>query len=79
MINSALYLPDYPIGHLINFQIEEYVKGKNLASEMMRMVSAGSITPSMWMKAATGAPLSAEPLVKAAAAALKGLSKDEAK
>ncbi|HOD38588.1 MAG TPA: hypothetical protein PKL72_07615, partial [Candidatus Marinimicrobia bacterium] len=31
MIDSGLYLPDYPLGHLISFQIEQYIKGKNLA------------------------------------------------
>ncbi|HNZ37176.1 MAG TPA: hypothetical protein PKN58_06170, partial [Candidatus Marinimicrobia bacterium] len=37
MIDSGLYLPDYPLGHLISFQIEQYIKGKNLAREMERM------------------------------------------
>jgi hypothetical protein len=77
MIDAALYLPDYPLGHLINFQIEESVKDKSLAAEMKRMLSSGSITPSAWMKASTGEPLSAAPLLKATGAALAELTKEE--
>ncbi|MCX7958691.1 MAG: hypothetical protein N3B13_06560, partial [Deltaproteobacteria bacterium] len=34
MIDAALYLPDYPLGHIIDFQVESFIKGKNLAKEM---------------------------------------------
>lgn len=71
MIDNPLYLPNYPIGHLINFQIEQHVRGKNLADEMDRMYTQGSIVPQIWMKNAVGAPISIEPLLMATDEALK--------
>ena len=73
MINNALYLPDYPLGHIIAFQIEEYFKDHVLATEMERMCVQGSITPREWMKLAVGEAISPEPMLKAAARALKQL------
>jgi hypothetical protein len=70
MIQSSMYLPDYPIGHIISFQIENHLKGKNLGEEMERMCRLGRLTPARWMEEAVGAPLSAEPLLRAAEAAL---------
>lgn len=75
MINYGLYLPDYPLGHIIAFQIEEYFKGHSLADEMERMCVQGAITPKEWMRRAVGADISPEPLIKAAAAALKAVNK----
>lgn len=71
MIDSALYLPDYPLGHVIAFQIGEYLEGRNLGEEMERMCVAGKIIPQLWMKNAVGSPISAEPLLRAADEALK--------
>ncbi len=73
MISNGLYLPDYSLGHLIMFQIEQFMKGKNLGTEMERMCKLGSITPDAWMKQAVGSPVSAEPLIKAAEEAVKAL------
>ena len=73
MIDNPLYLPNYPIGHLINFQIEQQVKGKSLANEMDRMYTQGSIVPQIWMKNAVGSPISIEPLLSATSEALKAL------
>jgi len=73
MINNGLYLPDYPLGHIIAFQIEEYFKGHSLAGEMERMCVQGSLTPKEWMNRAVGADISPEPLIKAAAEALQAL------
>ncbi|QDF05138.1 hypothetical protein [Myxococcus xanthus] len=71
MISYPLYLPDYPLGHLIAFQIEEHLKRKGpLGAEFERMATYGSVTPDQWMIHATGAPVSAEPLLRAAEAAL---------
>lgn len=71
MISIPLYLPDYPLGHLIAFQIEEQVKkGKSLGEEFERMAKYGALTPDLWMKHASGEPVSAEPLLRATAAAL---------
>jgi hypothetical protein len=72
MISSFLYLPDYPIGHLIAFQIEEHLRqgrGK-LGPEFERMARFGAVTPDLWMQHATGRPISPEILLEAARAAL---------
>lgn len=66
MIDAALYLPDYPLGHLIQFQIEEYLAGRNLGTEMMRMCAAGDIIPQLWMQNAVGSEMSSAPLLRAA-------------
>jgi hypothetical protein len=74
MIHSFLYLPDYPIGHLIAHQIEEQVKkAGNLGSEFERMAKTGSVVPDLWMKIATGAPVGAGALLSATEKALKDI------
>jgi len=75
MIDYPLYLPNYPMGHLIAFQIEQQVRGKNLADEMNRMYTQGSIIPQLWMKNAVGSPISIEPLLAATTEALQALKK----
>jgi hypothetical protein len=75
MIDSALYLPDYPIGHLISFQMEKYMEGKSLGTEMERMCKAGIIIPQLWMQNAVGSGISTEPLLKATDEALQALKK----
>ncbi len=74
MIDSFLYLPDYPIGHMIAFQIEEQMeKSGNIGSEFERMATAGSIVPDLWMKKATGAPVGPEALLTETEKALKAI------
>ena len=74
MISYPLYLADYPIGHLIAFQIEEHLrKAGSLGAEFERMASQGAVLPDVWMKQATGAPISVDPLLRATEAALVGL------
>lgn len=75
MIDYPLYLPNYPMGHLIAFQIEQQVRGKNLADEMDRMYTQGSIIPQHWMKNAVGSPISIELLLAATNEALQALKK----
>jgi hypothetical protein len=71
MIDGFLYLPDYPIGHLIAHQIEEQIKKAGaIGPEFERMVKAGSIAPDLWMQRATGAPVGAEALLSAAGRAV---------
>lgn len=71
MVNNFLYLPNYPIGHLIAFQIEDQVeKNGNLGAEFERMARYGSLPPDMWMKNATGAPVGAAALLGATERAL---------
>jgi len=73
MIDAGLYLPDYPLGFIISYQIEEYFKSRQLATEMERMCCLGAITPSAWMQAAVGAPISAKPLIQAAEQAVAAI------
>jgi hypothetical protein len=71
MIDTFLYLPDYPIGHLISFQIEEQMeKGGSIGPEFERMATMGRLTPDLWMTKATGKPVGAEALLSAAQKAL---------
>ncbi len=71
MIDYPLYLAYYPIGHLISFQVEQAMKGKNIADEMQRMYTQGRIIPQVWMKNAVGREISTEPLLNAVDEALK--------
>lgn len=73
MIDYPLYLPNYPMGHLIDFQIGQQVQGKNLADEMDRMYTQGRIIPQLWMKNAVGSEISIDPLLKLTTEALKAL------
>lgn len=71
MIDYPLYLSYYPIGHLIDFQVEKQMKGKNMADEMQRMYTQGRIVPQIWMKNGVGQAISVEPTLKAVDEALK--------
>lgn len=72
MIDSFLYLPDYPIGHLIAFQIEEQMKKAGaIGPEFERMAKIGRVTPDLWMMNATGRPVGPEALLEATQEALK--------
>ena len=71
MIDSFLYLPDYPIGHTIAFQIEEQMKkAGSIGPEFERMAKMGRITPDLWMERATGRPVGPEALLEATQQAL---------
>jgi hypothetical protein len=71
MIHSFLYLPDYPIGHLIAFQIEQQMeKARSLGPEFERMAKVGNVAPDLWMEKATGAPVGAKALLTATEKAL---------
>jgi hypothetical protein len=74
IIHSFLYVPDYPIGHLIAFQIEEQMKRAGaIGPEFERMATYGSVTPDLWMKHATGSPVGAEALLGATERALASM------
>ncbi|HUP65801.1 MAG TPA: hypothetical protein VM557_11035 [Thermoanaerobaculia bacterium] len=71
MIASILYLPDYPIGHLIAFQIKEQMeRAGTIGPEFARMSIIGDLLPDVWMKQATGAPVGPEALLNATEKAL---------
>jgi hypothetical protein len=71
MVNSPLYLANYSYGQIVQFQIEEYLKGKKFADEIDRMYSQGRLTPQQWMKGAVGAKISTQPLLNSLEKALK--------
>jgi oligoendopeptidase F len=71
MVNSPLYLANYSYGQIVQFQIEEYLKGKKFADEIDRMYSQGRLTPQQWMKGAVGAKISTQPLLNSLEEALK--------
>lgn len=70
MIDNPLYLSAYPIGHLIDFQIEQAIKGKNFGEEVIRIFKKGSIAPQVWLKQNFGQELSNQPLLDAVDVAL---------
>jgi hypothetical protein len=72
MISYPLYLPDYPLGHLIAFQAEEQIKkSKSFGLEFERIARFGRVTPDLWMMNAAGSPVSSAPLLRATEEALK--------
>lgn len=74
MIAYPLYLVDYPLGHMIAAQLEGHLtKMPALGVEFERVARTGSVSPDLWMKTATGAPVSAQPLLLAAEKALTTL------
>ena len=73
-ITSPLYLFNYVLGHLIAFQVEELVAGKDkatFAKEFERVCRLGAILPDAWMKLATGKPVTTQPLLEATKRALE--------
>jgi len=77
MIHSFLYLPDYPIGHLIAQQIEEQMnKAGTIGSEVERMAKIGNVAPDLWMKIAANSSIGPEALLAATERALGELAGD---
>jgi hypothetical protein len=77
MIDAFLYLPDYPIGHLIAFQIEQQMKkAGSIGAEFERMAKMGAVTPDLWMQHATGQVVGPEALLEAAQRAFAAVSGD---
>ncbi|MEK7316861.1 MAG: hypothetical protein AAB011_11810 [Candidatus Eisenbacteria bacterium] len=70
IVNSAMYLPDYAIGHIVAFQLGERLRQAPFGEEVERMMRLGRLTPDAWMREAVNGPVSAEPLFAAARQAL---------
>ncbi|HRP02937.1 MAG TPA: hypothetical protein PLE30_09860 [Candidatus Kapabacteria bacterium] len=73
IISYPLYLSAYPLGHLIEFQIEQHIKNRDFGKEVERITSLGRLTPLYWMSQAVGAPLSIKPTLDAAQEAINKL------
>ncbi len=71
MINGPLYLQNYAYGQIIQFQIEDHLRGKDFSDEIDRMYSLGRLTPQQWMNQAVGVKISAQPILRALDEALK--------
>ena len=69
MIGYALYLPAYPIGNIVQYQLEEhlsqYATPEEWAKEYTRIYQQGRLTPNAWMYGAVGKPISVEPILNA--------------
>ncbi|MDR1758309.1 MAG: hypothetical protein LBR51_05065 [Bacteroidales bacterium] len=63
LIEVPLYVSAYPIGHIISFQLEHFLKNKNIGTEVERIFKIGRKTPDVWMREAVGMPVSIEPLL----------------
>lgn len=70
MVGYPLYLSNYALGHVIGHQVRSHVRGRDLATETMRICGLGRLTPDAWLRAAVGSGLSSAPLMADAAAAL---------
>jgi hypothetical protein len=74
MVGNPLYLADYPVGRIVSAQLEEHLahlpQGAAFGSEIERITRVGRVTPDLWMKEATGAPVTARPLLESARSAL---------
>jgi len=76
MIDAFLYLPDYPIGHMIAFQVERQMeKVGAIGPEFERMTKLGNLAPDLWMTEATGAPVGPEALLAEAEKALAAVTR----
>ena len=69
MVNAPMYLPNYPLGHIVQYQLEEhlaqYTRQQDFANEYARIYRLGRLTPKEWMIQAVGTPPSIEPVLHA--------------
>lgn len=69
MVSSPMYLPYYPLGHIVEFQLEEHLakcsNQKAFADELMRIYKLGRLTPNHWMQQAVGTGISTTPILNA--------------
>ena len=73
-IIDPLYLPAYPIGHIIDFQLENFLKGKNMGDEVTRIYKLGRLNPDLWMERAVGEKVSVQALLQQTEKAAKNVS-----
>ena len=67
MVNSPMYLPNYPYGHIVEYQIESHLQKlpdpQNIADEVHRIWKCGRLTPDRWMNQAVGSDVSVQPIL----------------
>ncbi len=67
MVNSPMYLPNYPIGHIVQFQLEEALANttpSQWAEKYERWYRLGRLTPDVWMQQAVNGELSVQPILR---------------
>ena len=69
MVNAPMYLPNYPLGHIVQYQLEEHLAKFNtqeaFAHEYARIYRLGRLTPKQWMIEAVGEAPSIKPILRA--------------
>ena len=69
MLDYPMYLPNYPIGHIVHYQLEEHLAACGsdaaFAAELQRIYRQGRLTPEHWMQGAVGSAISVEPILTA--------------
>ena len=74
MVNSPIYLSNYAFGHLIQFQVEQYLQNAQFAPEVQRLFSLGKLTPGEWMMKGLGQPISIDVMISEAEKAVKAIT-----
>lgn len=74
MIDNPLYLSAYPMGHVVDFQLEQQLEGKDFADEIFRIYTQGVYVPQYWMQNAVGNKISTDPLIEATKKAVEVLN-----
>ncbi len=79
MVNAPMYLPNYPLGHIVQYQIEEHLAQcptqEEFAQEYMRIYRLGRLTPKQWMIEAVGEAPSIDPILRAVDKICGGIQK----
>ena len=74
MVDVPMYLPNYPIGNIVQFQLEQHLREcptpQAWAAEYTRIYQQGRLTPDHWLLQAVGATPSIEPILAAVRKAL---------
>ena len=69
MVNAPMYLPNYPLGHIVQYQLEQHLAQFKtplaFAAEYERIYRLGRLTPKEWMIEAVGEAPSVEPILQA--------------
>jgi hypothetical protein len=74
MISYPLYLSNYAVGNLIEFQIEQHLERNDFAGEVQRIYQQGRYTPQIWMMEAVGDKISTQPILNETGKALETLA-----
>ena len=75
MVDVPMYLPNYPIGNIVQFQLSQYLRQcptpQAWAEEYTRIYQQGRLTPNHWLLQAVGATPSIDPMLEAVRKALQ--------